>query len=175
MVDVLGHLGMALIWLASSWYFFDRPKTAATFIASSFWFGMLPDIDLVLSNYIQSIEHHGVFHTVVAVTLFAVILGPLLGWVLKKLVGGSEWFSSRATNNAVAIGIIGVWITGISHLFGDMLSAPDVAPPIEPLWPVFNSEIVLIDVVWYTSFWFNWGLFIAGVAVNVGLWYWKRE
>lgn len=175
MVDVLGHLGMALIWLAPSWFFFDRPKTAVTFVAASFWFGMLPDVDLVLSNYVQTIKHHGVFHTVAVVTLLAVILGPLLGSVLEKLGGGSDWFSSRATNNAVAIGVVGVWVASLSHLFGDMLSAPDVSEPIEPLWPLFDGQIVSIDVVWYTSFWVNWGLFIAGIAVNAMLYYWKTE
>ena len=175
MVDVLGHLGMALIWLAPSWYFFDRPKTAVTFVAASFWFGMLPDVDLVLSNYFQTIKHHGVFHTAVVVTLLAMILGPLLGWVLEKLAGGSEWFSAQATNNAVAIGIIGVWIAGLSHLFGDLLSAPDISEPIEPLWPIFTSHIIHIDVFWYTSFWVNWGLFIIGIAVNALLWHWKTK
>ena len=175
MVDVLGHLGMALIWLAPSWYFFDRPKTAVTFLAASFWFGMLPDVDLVLSNYIQTIKHHGVFHTVVMVTLLAVILGPILGVILNRLVDDSEWFSPQATNNAAALSAIGIWIAGLSHLFADMLSAPDIAPPIEPLWPIVNGPVIQIDVVWYTSFWVNWGLFIAGIAVNAILWHWKTE
>ena len=175
MVDVLGHLGMALLWLAPSWFFFDRPKTAVTFVTTSVWFGMLPDVDLVLSNYIQTITHHGVFHTVVAVTLFAMLLGPLLGYLLEKLAGGTEWFSPDTTNHAIAIGILGVWIAGLSHLFADMLSAPDIAPAIEPLWPIYNSRIVLIDVVWYNAAWANWGLFIAGLAVNAVLWYWTTE
>lgn len=148
---------MALTWLAPSWYVFERRKTALTFVAASFWFGVLPDVDLDLSNYVQTIKHHGVFHTVVGVTLFAVILGPLLGWVLKRFGGGSEWFSPRATNNAIAIGVIGIWVASLSHLFGDMLSAPDVAPPIEPLWPVVNGPILHIDVVWYSSPWVNLG------------------
>lgn len=173
MVESLGHLGMALIWLAPSWYFFDRSKTAITFVAASFWFGMLPDVDLLLSNYFQAVTHHGVFHTVAVVTLLALILGPLLGRVLETLAGGSEEFSRPATNNA--IGIIGVWVASLSHLFGDMLSAPDVAPSIEPLWPLFNGPIILIDIVWYTSFWANWGLFVAGIAINAVLWHWKTE
>lgn len=173
MVDVLGHLGMALLWLAPGWYFIDRPKTALTFVATSFWFGMVPDVDLVLSNYLQIIHHHGVFHTIAVVTLLAAILGPVFGLALRKLFGGSEWFSSWAADNAIAIGIIGVWIPGLSHLFADMLSAPDIASPIEPLWPLYNGSIVLIDVLWYASFWATWGLFTAGIAVNAVMWYWK--
>lgn len=173
-VDVIGHLGMALIWLAPSWLVFDHPKTAVTVIVASFWFGMLPDIDLVLSNYIQTVNHHGLFHTVVVVTLLAAVLGPALGWMLKELCGDSEWFSPEATNNAGTIGFLGVWIAGLSHLFADMLSAPDIAPPIEPFWPLFNASVVQIDVFRVSSFWATWGLLTVGVVVNAGLWYWKR-
>lgn len=175
MVDVFGHLGMALVWLAPSWYFFDRPETAATFIAASFWFGMLPDVDLLLSNYFRTIHHHGVFHTVLAITAFAAVLGPVVGWVLRETVGGTEWFSPEATDRAPKIGAIGVWVAGLSHLFADMLSAPDVASPIEPLWPLYEGSVVLVDTFWYTSFRATVGLFVVGGAVNVAMWYWKRD
>ncbi len=49
MVDTLGHLGMALRWLAPSWYFLDRTKVAMSFVGISFWFGVLPDIDIYVS------------------------------------------------------------------------------------------------------------------------------
>ncbi|MFC4549598.1 MULTISPECIES: metal-dependent hydrolase [Halorussus] len=173
MVDVLGHLGMALIWLAPAWYFLDRPKTAATFVGLSFWFGMLPDVDLYLSNWFAGIHHHGVVHTILAVAIFAVVLGPMLGWVFKKIGESSDWFSERATDSAYSIGVIAILVAGLSHLFADMLSAPDVAQPIEPFWPLYNGQIVLMDVVWYKSFWATWGLFLAGLAINAGLWYWK--
>ena len=175
MVDVLGHLGMALIWLAPGWYFIDRPKTGVTFVVASVWFGMLPDVDLVLSNYFQTIHHHGVFHTIVVVTLLAAALGPILGWVVAKAVGDTEWFSPEATHDAVAIGVIGVWVAGLSHLVADMLSAPDISSRIEPLWPLYDGPIVLVDVLWYQSFWATWALLIAGVAVNAVLWYWKTK
>lgn len=175
MVDVLGHLGMALLWLAPSWYVFDRPKVALIFVAASFWFGMLPDVDLVLSDFSVSITHHGVFHTVAMVTLLAVILGPLVGLVIEAIVDRVTETSLETTASAVLIGVAGVWIAGISHLFGDVLSAPDLAQPIEPLWPFVEGPIVIVDVVWYSAWWVNWGLFLAGIAVNAVLWYWNRE
>lgn len=49
MVDVVGHLGMALIWLAPAWFVIEQAKTAATIVSSGFWFGMLPDSGLFLS------------------------------------------------------------------------------------------------------------------------------
>ena len=176
MVDVLGHLGMALIWLAPAWFFINRQRTAAVFVGVGFWFGMLPDIDLYLSNWFpQSIHHHGVVHTVLAVAMFAAVLGPILGWLLKRFLGGSAWFSDRAADNAVELGVIAIGITGLSHLFADMLSAPDVASPIEPLWPLYDSSIVLVDLFYYKSFWATWGLFIAGLVVNGVLYYWIRQ
>lgn len=172
MVDVLGHLGMALIWLAPAWYFIDHRKTAALFIVGGFWFGMLPDVDLVLSNWFAGIHHHGVVHTVLAVTILAAILGPLLGLVFKRIGESSEWFSARAQENAYRIGFIAVWVSGLSHLFADMLSAPDISTPIEPFWPLFHGGLFSVDVLWYNSWWATWGLLILGIAVNVTAWYW---
>ena len=171
MVDVLGHLGMALIWLVPAWYFVDQRKTAALFVAVGFWFGLLPDMDLYLSNWFTGIHHHGVFHTVLVVTLLAVVIGPLVGVVFRRIGENSEWFSARAQEHATGIGFIAVWIPGISHLFADMLSAPDVSTRIEPLWPIVKGQIVLLDVFWYTSWWATWGLLVLGVAVNVAAWY----
>jgi inner membrane protein len=173
MVDVLGHFGMALIWLAPAWFFVDSQRTAAVFVGVSFWFGMLPDIDLYLSNWFpQSIHHHGVVHTVLAVAVFAAVLGPILGWLLERLLGGSDWFSNRAADNAVELGVIAIGVAGLSHLFADMLSAPDVAQAIEPLWPVYSNSIVLVDLFYYTSVWATWGLLILGLALNVVVFYW---
>lgn len=163
---------MALVWLAPAWYFIDHRKTAALFIAGGFWFGMLPDVDLVLSNRFAGIHHHGVFHTVLVVTILAVVLGPLLGLVFKRIGADSEWFSARARERSAVLGFIAVWVAGLSHLFADMLSAPDVSTPIEPLWPLVDGRILAIDVLWYKSFWATWALFGLGLAANVAAWYW---
>ena len=173
MVDVVGHLGMALLWLSPAWFILDRPKTAATFVLSGFLFGMLPDVDLVLSNFFATIKHHGVFHTVLVVTILAAILGPIVGKVVEGVAGGSDWLSRRARENIYGFGFMAVWIAGLSHVFADMLSAPDIAEAIEPFWPLYQQSIG-IDIVWYNDPWFNWGLFVAGVVVNVGLYYAKR-
>lgn len=175
MVDVLGHFGVALLWLAPVWFVFDRPKPAVGFIATGFWFGMLPDIDLVLSNWFpHSIHHHGVFHTVLVVTILAVILGPIVGWIQQWSLSGSDWYPDQATDNAYTLGFIAVWVPGLSHVFTDMLSAPGIAPPIEPFWPLYGGDIVHVDVFYYTSVWATWGLLIVGIVVNGLLWRWKK-
>ncbi|PSP84444.1 metal-dependent hydrolase [Halobacteriales archaeon QS_6_64_34] len=172
MVDVLGHLGMALLWLAPVWHFINHRRTAALVAGGGFWFGMLPDIDLQLSA-LEGIHHHGVFHTVLAVAVFAAVLGPLVGLVFKSIGTRTDptWFYDKARERAVAIGVITVFVTGISHLFADILSAPDVSTRIEPLWPVVEGPVVMMDVLWYQSWWATWGLFVLGVTANGLAWY----
>ncbi|MFC6756787.1 MULTISPECIES: metal-dependent hydrolase [Haloarcula] len=173
MVDVLGHLGMALLWLAPVWYFVDHRRTAALVVAGGFWFGMLPDIDLPLSVWVPGIHHHGVLHTVLAATAFAVLLGPLVGLVFARIGERTDptWFYAAAQERATGIGVITVFVTGVAHVFADMLSAPDVSTRIEPLWPVVKGPVVMMDVLWYQSWWATWGLFVLGVTVNVAAWY----
>ena len=174
MVDVTGHLGMALIWLAPAWFIIDHRKTAATFVGVGFWFGLLPDIDLYLRRILATIKHHGVIHTVLVVTILAAVIGPIVGWILQAALDDSEWFSERAEEHALSLGFVMVWVAGLSHLFADMLSAPDIAEAIEPFWPIYQQTIG-IDFVWYTANWFNWGLLVVGILLNVGLYYWLKD
>lgn len=174
MVDLLGHVGMALLWLAPAWYFLDDRKTALTFLAASVPFGLFPDADLIFEGFVGTIYHHGMFHTVLVVTLFAAVAGPALGRLLKRTLGGTAWFSPAASHDAVAVATIGVWVAGLSHLFGDALSMDDVAPAVKPLWPLYDGRIV-VEVFWYESLLATWGLFAAGVAVNAALWVWKGK
>ncbi len=165
---------MALLWFVPAWFIIDERKTAATFAAVGVWFGMLPDVDLVLSSLFPGIvKHHGVFHTVLMAAILAVIVGPLVGGLLKRTVGGSAWFTDRAVDNATSFGVVMVFVAGVAHVFADMLSAPDIADSVEPLWPLYQQSFG-IDIVWYNNPTFNWGLFAAGILVNVALYFWAR-
>lgn len=166
MVDVSGHLGMALVWLAPFWFVLDRPKTAVAFVGIGFWFGLLPDTDLYLREVFPTIHHHGVVHTVLAVTLIAAVVGPLLGWALERWSG--KWFSPAFERHATLFGFAMVWVPGLSHIFADMLSAPDISQAVEPFWPLYQQSIG-IDLVWYDNPWFNWGLLVVGVTLHVAL------
>ena len=131
---------------------------------------MLPDVDLVLADWMDGVHHHGVVHTVLAVTICAVVLGPIVGVAFGRIGERTGRFSAQAREYVTAIGFIVVWISGLSHLFADILSAPDVSTRIEPLWPVVTGPVVLPDVLWYQSWWATWGLFALGVAANVLAW-----
>ena len=174
MVDVSGHVGMALLFLAPSWILFRHTRTAAAFVLVSVPFGLLPDVDLYLSA-VDGIHHHGIFHTVLVVSLFAVVLGPLVGRVFETVLEETGDLDRPVAQHGALLGVAGVWTAGISHLFADMLSAPDVSQAIEPLWPVYDGQLVAIDVLWYKSIWATVGLLALGIAVNLGLWRWKQR
>jgi len=86
---------MALLWLAPAWFLLDYRKTAWTFVVSGVLFGMLPDIDLVLEGIFPTVKHHGVFHTILAVTLIAAVIGPVVGKVVEAIAGGTDWLSPK--------------------------------------------------------------------------------
>ena len=66
------------------------------------------------------------------------------------------------TSGAFAVG-------AVSHLLGDMLTAPDVAAPIRPLLPL-SDVVVSFDVLWVYDPVVNFGLLGLGVVVHLALW-----
>ena len=176
MTETLGHLGMALVFLAPAWLFIDDWRTTVVFVATGFWFGPVPDVDTYLRSWFPvEFKHHGVVHTIPAVVVFAAVLGPILGWALRRVFGGTKWFSREAADGAIAMGVIAVGAATLSHLFADILSAPDISTRIEPLWPVIQGPVVYIDVLYYQSVWATWGLFVLGLVVNAALFYWTHQ
>lgn len=168
MVDVTGHLGMALLFAAPAWMVWGR-RGALGFTAFAVATAMLPDTDLVLQQYLP-ITHHGVTHTVVFVVLMSVLAGTIAARYL------TDWFNAnrRIRSSEITTGTVFVFATagltvgGISHLFADLLSAPDIAAPLAPFWPVY-SEAVIIDVIYYDSPIWNFGLLAVALGVHLAL------
>lgn len=170
MVKLMGHVAMGLLFSTPAWFVW-RGRMRLAFIGFVLATVMLPDIDLVLHRIAPSIGHHEVTHTVLFVVVVAVVVGLIVSHgfmpVLERWWLASEQHpASRATIRRFVIG--GLLLGGLSHLFADMLSAPDIAQPIEPLWPVFDKPIS-IDVIYYSSIWWNLGLLVAAVLVHLGL------
>lgn len=174
MVDVLGHLGMALIWLSPAWLILDDEKTTAVFVGLGFWFGMLPDVDLVLKTIIPTVKHHGVFHTIFAAFAFATVLGPIVGAILKRVLGDTDWLSPEVKAKPYRFGFVMILVAAHAHVFADILSAPDISEAIEPFWPLMHGSVG-IDVVWYNNPYANWGFFLGGIALNVAFWAWAHR
>jgi membrane-bound metal-dependent hydrolase YbcI (DUF457 family) len=173
MVDVPGHLGLALLVASIAWFAYRR-HAALTFVALAVPFGLLPDIDLYLRKIFPTVHHHGITHTIAFVTAVSVVVGAILAPTLIPYLRDRDWLSGDSIGNPYAFTIGALLLGGLSHLFGDMLSAPDISQPIEPFWPFLNQPITL-DVIYYTSNLWNYGLLVAGLLVNLGLWAWSRQ
>jgi membrane-bound metal-dependent hydrolase YbcI (DUF457 family) len=171
MVDVLGHLGTALLWAAPVWLFYEA-RISLVFIGLTVMTAHLPDVDLLLGRFLP-VAHHGVTHTVVFVTAVALIAGWITvfrfgSWIERQwLKGGHDPLSKRGLYAFVTGAFL---LGGYSHLFGDVLSAPDIAQPIEPLWPLVDKPWS-VDVIWYSSPWWNSGLLLVALSIHLVLGY----
>ena len=167
MVDVMGHFGMALLWALPAWYLWDG-RVSLLFVAFVLSTAMLPDVDLVLQTVLP-VQHHGITHTVLFVTTVALVAGAIVEFGLKSWLQ-RIWLDNHSTTLATGTLFVfivsGLLLGGFSHLFADMLSAPDIAPPIEPFWPFFDKPWS-VDIAWYKSPLWNVGLLSLAVVLHV--------
>lgn len=166
MVDVMGHFAFALLLALPAWALWDG-RVSLAFVAFALSTAMLPDVDLVLQAFLP-VQHHGVTHTVVFVTGVSLVAGVLAEYGLKSWLE-RLWLERRGYT--VAPGMLflfafaGMVAGGYSHLVADMLSAPDIAAPVEPFWPLFEKPWS-VDVLWYNSQWWNAGLLAVALAAH---------
>jgi membrane-bound metal-dependent hydrolase YbcI (DUF457 family) len=170
MVDVMGHIAMAMLWAIPAWFIWSR-KVALTFVGFAAVAGLLPDMDLYLSQlFPAAVHHHGVTHTVVFVVILGLVLGGLVAVTLTGPIDrwlDSERFDKKSLFGFTSAALI---VGGLAHLFADSLSAPDIASPIEPFWPFFNKPWS-VDLIWYNSIWWNLGLLVLAVVLHATLAY----
>lgn len=106
-----------------------------------------PDVDLRLDALFPAVvHHHGVTHTVVFVGLSSVLVGAIVALALTGPIDRRLDGERFDTSSAFAFVCGAILLGGLSHLFADMLSAPDIADPIEPFWLVFDKSWSL-DVI----------------------------
>lgn len=171
MVDVSGHLGMTLLMATPIWFVYDR-RTALTFVGLALPFGMLPDVDLYLRRVLPTIHHHGITHTVLFVLGVSLAVGVLVTPTLLPYLRQRGWLPDEEIGNDYAF-VVGAFAIGsLSHLFADMLSAPDISEPIEPYWPIVIQP-VSVDVFYYNSPLVNFGLLTVGIVAHLVLWRWR--
>ncbi|MFC7201478.1 metal-dependent hydrolase [Halospeciosus flavus] len=158
-----GHLGVALLVAAPAWLVLDR-RDAAAFGLLAMLAGVAPDAGLLL----PLVHHHGVVHTFLAAVVAGVVLGPATAALVgraptrfrDRFAEGSPVRSRPRAFAGVAIAV--GWA---SHVAADMLSAPDVAQPVEPFWPVVDG-VVALDVVAVHAMTVNLGVLAAGLSVH---------
>jgi hypothetical protein len=56
----------------------------------------------------------------------------------------------------------------LAHLVGDVLTSPDIAPPVKPPWPVIREPVVF-DAAFVKSKMWNLGPLALGVVAQIGL------
>jgi membrane-bound metal-dependent hydrolase YbcI (DUF457 family) len=168
MVDVAGHLGMALLFAAPAWALWSR-RAALGFTGFALVTAMVPDSDLFLQGVLP-ISHHGITHTILFVVLVGILAGLVAARWLTAPLNAHSWI--RSTENlggTVAVfASAGFVLGGLSHIFADLLSAPDIAAPLKPLWPLY-SEPIVVDVIYYDAPLWNFGLVGAAIALHVAL------
>lgn len=170
MVDIMGHVAMGLLFATPAWFVWTK-RVSAVFVAITAVAALFPDVDLWFSRLFPGVvHHHGVFHTVVFVTIVSVVVGALVAATLVSQVDRLVGFDRFDRGSLFAFAGGALFLGGISHLFADSLSAPDIASPIEPFWPFFDKPWS-VDLIWYNSPWWNVGLLTVAVLLNLGLAY----
>ena len=71
MVDVSGHIAIALLFASPAWFVWGR-RGSLTFVGFCLVTAMLPDVDLFSSQVVPAMQHHGVTHTVFFVSVASV-------------------------------------------------------------------------------------------------------
>jgi hypothetical protein len=170
MVDVMGHVAMTLLFALPAWLLLDG-LVPVLFAALALSTSLLPDVDLVVSALFPTVvSHHGVTHTVLFVTLASVAAGAVVTWVVERHLDTDaagravRGYRMRVFGFATGAFLLG----GLSHLVADLLSAPDVAPPVEPFWPVLSKPWA-VDLVWYDAAWVNSGFLVVIVLAHLAL------
>lgn len=167
MVDVMGHVAMAALWALPAWYLWDaRPSLA--FVGLVLATAMLPDVDLLLRDVLPGVHHHGVTHTVVFVVGVALVAGVLAARALMPAI--ERWWIRSGSQAVPRLDVYafvtgGLLLGGLSHLFADMLSAPDISQPVEPFWPFFDKP-VSVDLIYYSSPVWNLGLLTVAALLH---------
>jgi inner membrane protein len=157
-----GHIGLALLFAVPAWFVFTETKASVAFTALAASTGMLPDGDLLLMNYFF-VEHHGLTHSFVFTIPTALFLGAVVtgGYLLIR---GDKRTSTAAVYGFATLALF----TGMAaHIVADMLTTPDIAPPIKPLYPVV-SERVILDLAFVKSKLWNLGTLALGIVAQVG-------
>lgn len=166
----MGHIAMGLLWAVPAWFVWTE-RVSLAFIGFVAVAALLPDVDLWLSALFPDIvHHHGVTHTVVFVVLSSVLIGAIVAPALSGPIDNRLDGDRFDTGSLFAFVFAAVLVGGLSHLFADVLSAPDIAQTIEPFWPFFDKPWS-IDLIWYNSPWWNVGLLTAAVLIHLVLAY----
>lgn len=166
MVNTMGHLAFGLLFATPAWFVW-RKRVAVAFVGLALVTSQLPDVDLWLARWFPAeFHHHGVTHTVLFAVLASLVVGALAAVTLTGPL--DRWLGWDRLDRWSTFGFafLAFCLGGLSHVFADMLSAPDISSPVEPLWPFLDAPISF-DLIYYTAPEWNAGLLIFALALHV--------
>ncbi len=170
MVDIMGHLAFGLLFTLPAWFIW-RKRISVAFVGLALITSLLPDADLWLARWFPGqIHHHGVTHTIVFVVLASLVAGMIAAAFLTGPL--DDWFGWHRFDKGsmFTFASVAFLLGGLSHIFADMLSAPDISTPIEPFWPFFDKPWS-VDLIYYNDLVWNSIFLIAMLLLHVGLAY----
>jgi len=132
---------------------------------------LFPDIDQWLTKpFPGGVHHHGVTQTVVFVTVAALVGAAIVAAPLPGRVEDRTESERVNRSRLFAVSFPALLAGGLSHVFADMLSAPDVARSSEPPWPLVDGSRG-IDLVRHNASRINVGFPAVMLIVHVGVAY----
>ena len=159
-----GHLGVALLLLAPLVVILGE-RTGLAFSLLAAPFSMLPDVDIAL----PAVHHHGVTHTIPFVIGASLVIGAALTVIYLALDVERRWMrGDHSTMEIFGFAAGAVLLPGLAHIGLDLLSAPDIAQPLEPLWPLYGAGVVSLDLLPVHSDLWNFGLLAVGAVAWIG-------
>jgi membrane-bound metal-dependent hydrolase YbcI (DUF457 family) len=165
-VDLSGHVAMGLLFALPAWFRWHGRRSLG-FVLLAGIAALAPDIDLwLVALFPGEIHHHGVTHTILFVAILSAVAAIALAGTLSGRI--NAWLAPEGFERSrlTIVAFLAVLTGGLSHLFADMLSAPDISTPIEPLWPL-TGWTWGVDLVWYNARWINLGFLTVILAVHL--------
>lgn len=155
-----GHIGLALLFAAPAWLAFEEFGAGLAFSTLAALTGMFPDLDIYAMRYVF-VEHHGLMHSLTFLIPAALVVGGIV-------TGG--YLAIRKDDHPSAAAVYGfvtlaLFVGMFAHMTGDVLTSPDIAPPIKPLYPIVDARFVL-DAAFVKSNLWNLGPLALGLLVQ---------
>ena len=166
MVDELGHLAFGLLFALPAWHLWRR-RVCVGFLGLVLVASLFPDVDRYLEVVFPAqVHHHGVTHTVVFVVLASVVGAAILTALSRRTREGGLGWTRFTDERTFGFSFLAFLVGGVSHLFADTLSAPDISTPIEPFWPFFDAPWSL-DVIYYDDPLWNGGFLLVMLLAHL--------
>lgn len=172
MVDLVGHLAIALLWVLPVWFLWEA-RLSVAFVALALVAAPVPDVDVFLP-----IARNGATHSISFVVVVALTAGAAIAVVAERALT-RWWFEdegrvpARSTLYVFAAG--GLFVGGVSHLVGDLLGSTSTADGVAVLWPALGQRFSTASVEPLGDLEVQSALLVVALTVHVGLFVVERE